>query len=263
MKKILKTIYKLTPLPRKTKIRIRNFIIGTAENDADYLHSDVPLSTITSNQNILKYLSDNFNKEGIRVLEVGSREVTGPSHIRKIFDKAEYIGFDYYPGKNVDVVGDAHKLSEYFKDDEKFDLIVSFACFEHFAMPWIVAPEIAKILKVGGTLFVETHFSYKSHERPWHFFQFSDIALKVLFSDALGFECIEAGMSNPMVGRFSLLAEEYLRNVPITGLYCHSGYLGKKIKDVNNFNWDDVSLDSVVEGTKYPEPEKQTHKRGI
>jgi hypothetical protein len=34
---------------------------------------------------------------------------------------------------------------------------------------------------VGGVLFVETHFSFSSHERPWHFFQFSDMALRVLF----------------------------------------------------------------------------------
>jgi hypothetical protein len=71
-------------------------------------------------------------------------------------------------------------------------------------MPWIVATEIAKLLKVGGVVFVETHFSFSSHERPWHFFQFSDMALKTLFSSALGFECIEAGMSNPLVGRFSI-----------------------------------------------------------
>jgi hypothetical protein len=62
-------------------------------------------------------------------------------------------------------------------------------------MPWLVATEIAKLLKVGGVLFVETHFSFSSHERPWHFFQFSDMALRVLFSPALGMECIEAGMS--------------------------------------------------------------------
>ena len=30
------------------------------------------------------------------------------------FNKSEYIGFDYYAGDNVDVVGDAHKLSSYF-----------------------------------------------------------------------------------------------------------------------------------------------------
>jgi SAM-dependent methyltransferase len=154
----------------------------------------------------------------------------------------------------VDVVGDAHRLTSYFGVDEKFDIIYSSACFEHFAMPWVVATEIAKLLKVGGIVFVETHFSFSSHERPWHFFQFSDMALRTLFSGALGFECIESGMSNPMIGRFSSLADEDLRYHPIPGLFCHSEYLGKKVRDVKTFDWSRVNLSEVVGETKYPEP---------
>ena len=192
---------------------------------------------------------------GVRILEIGSREVTGGRNRNKLLN-ADYVGFDYYAGNNVDVVGDVHKLSSYFKEDEKFDIIFSSACFEHFAMPWIVATEIAKMLKVGGILMIETHFSFSSHERPWHFFQFSDMALKCLFSKALGFECIEAGMSNPIVGRFSSLADNYLRNKPVGGLYCHSEYLGKKINNVINFDWNNVNLNDVIGTMKYPEPNK-------
>ena len=72
-------------------------------------------------------------------------------------------------GPNVDIVGDAHRLSSYFDEAEPFDLIYSSAVFEHLAMPWVVAGEIAKLLKVGGCVFVETHFSFTSHERSWHF----------------------------------------------------------------------------------------------
>jgi SAM-dependent methyltransferase len=222
--------------------------------DKTFLAADVPMSRIVSHKQWQTYLHDVGNKPGMRILEVGSREVTGESVARKKFDRAIYIGFDYYPGANVDVVGDAHKLSSYFKTEDKFDIIYSSACFEHFAMPWIVATEIAKLLKVGGLVFIETHFSYSSHERPWHFFQFSDMALRVLFSKALGFECIEAGMSNPVIGRFSSLADEYLKNKPVPGLYCHSEYLGKKVSDVNDFDWGAVDLHSVVGGTTYPEP---------
>jgi hypothetical protein len=121
-------------------------------------------------------------------------------------------------------------------------------------MPWIVATEIAKLLKLGGLVFVETHFSFKSHERPWHFFQFTDMALKTLFSKALGFECIEAGVSNPIVGRFSSLADKYLKNKPVQGLYCHTEYLGKKVKDVKDFDWSRVNLIDVVGDTRYPQP---------
>ncbi len=167
------------------------------------------------------------------------------------------MGFDYYPGANVDVVGDAHRLLDYFDPEEPFDLIFSAAVFEHLAMPWIVAEQIARLLKVGGHVFIETHFSYSSHERPWHFFQFSDMALRVLFSPALGFECVESGVSNPLIGRFSSLADGYLRNQRVSGIYCHTEYLGRKTHGVPNFRWDDVPLNVVVGGTAYPPPRTQ------
>jgi ubiquinone/menaquinone biosynthesis C-methylase UbiE len=225
------------------------------KSDAKQLDPNVPLAKVASHSNYLRHLADIGNKEGMRILEIGSREVTGASDARKRFAKAEYVGFDYYPGPNVDVVGDAHKLSEYFKD-QKFDVIYTSACFEHFAMPWIVATEISKLLRVGGILFVETHFSFSSHERPWHFFQFSDMALRVLFSPALGIECIEAGMSNPIIGRFSSLADEYLRFRRVPALYCHSEFLGRKVREIEDFSWASVDLQQVVGETTYPEPAK-------
>jgi hypothetical protein len=221
--------------------------------DRAYLDPDVPMSTVAAHGNCLQYLAEIGNHPGIRILEIGSREVTGRSDARQRFAYAEYVGFDYYPGPNVDVVGDAHRLSQYF-GPAQFDIIYSSAAFEHFAMPWLVAVEIAKLLKVGGTLFVETHFSFSSHERPWHFFQFTDMALRVLFSPALGIECIEAGASNPIVGRFSAFADDYLKCRPVKGLYCHSEFLGRKIREVDRFDWSEVDLDDVVEGTQYPPP---------
>ena len=221
--------------------------------DHRYLDPKVPLATFASHQHHMRHLAEVGNHHGKKILEIGSREVTGKSIAKELFAKAHYTGFDYYPGDNVDVVGDAHKLSEYFPP-ESFDVIFSRACFDHFAMPWLVAEEMIKLLKTGGFLFVETHFSYASHERPWHFFQFSDMGLRALFPPAFGMECLEAGMSNPMIGRFSRLADDYLRFRPIPGLYCHSEYLGRKISKVATFDWRSLSLAEVVQGTHYPEP---------
>ena len=240
---------------RKALIAAYRKFIGLFGSFADhkYLDPNVPISKLVGHSNYLQYLTDIGNHKGIKVLEIGSREVTGKSDARKRFSNAEYVGFDYYPGPNVDVVGDAHKLSQYF-GNERFDIIYSSAVFEHFAMPWLVATEITKLLKIGGIIFVETHFSFSSHERPWHFFQFSDMALRVLFSPALGIECIEAGASNPIVGRFSSLADDYLKFRPVAGLYCHSEFLGRKIRDVNQFDWRDVSIEEVLGRTRYPLP---------
>jgi len=235
------------------------FFISKLESvfDKAYLIDDVPLSKQINPERWAEYVTSNVksqNGKKLRVLEIGSREVTGPSKMREKFSDAEYVGFDYYAARNVDVVGDVHRLSSYFEGKEKFDIIYTVACFEHFAMPWVVALEISKMLKVGGVVSIHTHFSFGAHERPWNFFQFSDMGLRVLFSSSMGFECIDAGMSNPMVGRYSRLADKQLRNVPVRGLYCGSEYLGRKVRDEKDFDWNKVSVGDIVSGTTYPSP---------
>jgi len=213
----------------------------------------VPSPQIVKYENWRNYLVEKMNVDGFDILEIGSREITQTSTLRHDFDKANYVGFDYKDGNNVDVVGDAHKLTSYFKKNKKFDLIFSSATFEHFDRPWLVAEEIANLLTIGGFLFVETHFSYRTHERPWHFFLFSDMALRSLFSRKLGFEVIDCGMYNPIVGRFSALADVSLHGKRIAGMYCHSSFFGKKIEHINDFNWRDISTSDIVNSVDYPQ----------
>ena len=199
------------------------------------------------------FLSTAFNKKGMRILEIGSRNVTGANR-RSNFAEADYVGFDFYAGENVDVVGDAHKLSSYFVGQERFDLVFSSAVFEHLHMPWVAATEVQKVLKVGGHVFIETHFSYSSHERPWHFFQCSDMGLRALFNESLGFDLVDSGMSNPISGYFAHDADRYLRHQPVIELYCHSEILCRKRCEVDDFSWSAVDIDGVVEGSRYPAP---------
>lgn len=217
------------------------------------IKNDTPKPEYVSHSDWAEYLSKTFNKKGMRILELGSRNVTG-SNFRGLFCNAEYVGFDFYAGENVDVVGDAHKLSTYFKEEDKFDLVFSSAVFEHLHMPWVAAMEIQKVLKVGGFVFIETHFSFSSHERPWHFFQFSDMGLRALFNNSLGFDLIDSGMSNPMTGYFSHNAAPRLKYRPVLELYCHSEILCKKRCEVERFQWDNVTMDGIVEGARYPAP---------
>lgn len=205
----------------------------------------------------IKYLSKKYNFEDKKILEIGSRNVT-QTNLRKYFNKAEYVGFDFYEGENVDIVGDAHKLSEYFQNEE-FDLIFSSAVLEHLMMPWIVAEEINKILKIGGNVFIETHFSFSSHERPWNFFQFSDLGLKILFNECLGFRHIESGMSNPIQGFFNYKSISQLRFSPVNELYCHSEILCEKIKNMeNNYSWNGDTLQKLSRLSSYP---NKNHKK--
>lgn len=236
------------------EMQLNNMGIGNYRIGADLYNSlEVPMDMEISHDNWHFYLQKKFNKKGIDILEIGSRNVTG-TNLRNMFTKANYIGFDYYQGENVDVVGDAHKLSQYF--DKKFDLIFSSAVFEHLAMPWKVSVEITRLLKLHGCVFIETHYSYSSHERPWHFFQFSENALDVLFPEKFGMRCLKKGCCNLMEGRFSEYASEYLVGRKVNGLYCHSEYLGEKVVEVEELSWDNIGLVDVAKSTEYPKPVK-------
>jgi SAM-dependent methyltransferase len=204
--------------------------------------------------NLFHHLGTFANHGGFRILEVGSRAVVSNSLWKGSVPESDYVGFDVLPGENVDVVGDAHKLSEYF-EPESFDAVISLAVFEHLAMPWIVVEEITKLLKVGGLVLIETHFSYGEHELPWHFFQFNKTALECLFNPGLGYEIVDSGLDNPMVGRYAIDAADYLEGRAIRDLYAHSAIIAKKVKTVSFPSGPDIwrsTYDDVVRETMYP-----------
>ena len=110
---------RIAKIPMRNRILFATYrtfmrLFGSAF-DHRYLDSHVPLSRIASHKNHMRYLSDVGNHTGKSILEIGSREVTGKSMAKELFSDARYVGFDYYPGNNVDIVGDAHRLSEYLR----------------------------------------------------------------------------------------------------------------------------------------------------
>lgn len=200
--------------------------------------------------------SDLVNQNHLSVLEIGSRIVSpGSASKRSLFPGSKsYTGFDYYPDSNTDVVGDAHKLSQYF-ENKIFDAIFSFSVFEHLAMPWIVAAEIGKILAVGGVSYHSSHLAWPLHEQPWDFWRFTDEGFKVLFPPALGFEVIKAGVFAPLRMHLDQVAypQEFLATYPGFG---GVAILVKKVREVDyeRFRWD-LTLDDVLDtSSHYPKP---------
>lgn len=228
-------------------------IVGSpSPKDRQYykLHASEPM---TAEAALAKYTNINSAK----VLEIGSRNAGGNGfRWEGLVDRKNYVGFDIHPGENVDIVGDAHRLSEYF-EEETFDAIVCMAVFEHLAMPWIVAEEITKALKPNGLVLIFTHFSYGEHSLPWHFFQFNTKGLETLFNSKLGFEVITSYKKFPMVGRFGFDCPGHLKGKPIQGLYCSSHIIARKINQTKEYKWDSSfdwrsCLDTVYGPTQYP-----------
>jgi len=130
------------------------------------------------------------------ILELGSRARSGISRRHLLKPHLNYVGIDILAGENVDVVGDAHQLSHHFAP-QTFDAIFNISVFEHLIMPWKVAIEMNKVLKIGGFAMIGTHQTWGLHDTPWDFWRFSDQAWRGIFNRYTGFDIITAQLGEP------------------------------------------------------------------
>jgi SAM-dependent methyltransferase len=83
-----------------------------------------------------------------RVLNIGSKNV----RLGK-----QCTNFDIVDGPEVDVVGDAHKLTEYFAPDS-FDTVVLSAVLQYCAEPRRVIEQAWRVLRPNGLLLIDAPF---------------------------------------------------------------------------------------------------------
>ena len=125
---------------------------------------------------------------GAKVLDLGGRD-RQKVDVSRNFPGVDFTVLDIVPSENVDVVGDAHELSKFFPKNT-FDYILSLSVFEHLAMPWKVATEMNKVLKMGGMALVQAPQSCGMHDLPWDFWRFSDAAWSTIFNERTGFRVV-------------------------------------------------------------------------
>lgn len=251
-------------IPRKARHECTFGCTIKEENSSRHIEKNITLEGkapssaegVNDGSNIFNEFVEYVNDNRLRVLEIGSRVVSPRSRSkRELFpNAASYVGFDYYPDANTDVVGDAHELSKYFPG-QKFDAIFSLVVLEHIAMPWILAREISKLLDIGGvTCHVSVH-SWALHETPWDFWRFSDEGLKVLFSPPLGFETIKAGLFEPVrlyMDSDNPLQEYMVRDPGFAGCCIYARKVSEC--DFDKLNWGTSIKDVLGPGHFYPEP---------
>ncbi|MGY6129092.1 class I SAM-dependent methyltransferase (plasmid) [Paraburkholderia strydomiana] len=132
------------------------------------------------------------SKANHKVLEIGSRARSGNTNRHLVHPEVDYYGLDIAEGPNVDIVGDAHHLSRHVRG-QIFDTIFSVSVFEHLLMPWMVALEMNKVLRIGGLAYIQSHHAFPLHDQPWDFWRFSKDAWNGLFNAHTGFEIVDTG----------------------------------------------------------------------
>jgi hypothetical protein len=165
-----------------------------------HLTLDCPASRFSAGsdqkfQAMTQSFRDEVAREGGSLLEIGSRARSGNSYRGWFPETIRYVGMDIVDGVDVDLVGDAHRLSRVVK--EKFDFIFSIAVFEHLAMPWKVALEMNAVLNDGGRALIISHNAWPLHETPWDFWRFSKEAWNALFNAHTGFRVESAEYQYP------------------------------------------------------------------
>jgi ubiquinone/menaquinone biosynthesis C-methylase UbiE len=144
-------------------------------------------------------LIDRFFREMVpaltsgHVVEIGSRTRSDISRRDLILLHLKYTGFDIIEGNNVDIVGDAHRLTKYFKK-RSVDMIYSMSVFEHFAMPWKAVIEMNKVMKKNGIMMHTSHQTWPLHELPWDYWRYSEYSWYSLFNKKTGFEILDVKM---------------------------------------------------------------------
>ena len=182
-----------------------------------------------------------------RILDIGGRDRSQRTY-KEFFPNAEYVVVDIVDGENVDVVADAHNLSSVF-ENSSFDIVFSTFVFEHLLMPWKVALEINKILRVGGSLWVQSHQTLGLHDFPWDYWRFSSESWASLFNQNTGFEIVETISDHEMYIIPFLTRKEMFDAEKAAG-YELSAVHAVKICD-SSLAWDS-SLGDLV-STQYPE----------
>jgi SAM-dependent methyltransferase len=182
-----------------------------------------------------------------RVLDIGGRD-RSKMDLSSQFSVKEYVVLDILPGSNVDIVADAHEMSRVL-EPESFDYVISLSVFEHILMPWKVAIEINRVLKLGGLAWISTHQTIGMHDNPWDFWRFSDTSWDALFNKSTGFRIVDRVMDYeefilPFVIRESKLDSEKTAGFEL------SAVIVEKI-GTTALDWP-VSLESVIQ-TWYPQ----------
>ncbi len=134
------------------------------------------------------------------VLAVGIRSTTLEVLRTRLamFGGREVIGFDIHEGLGVDIVGDAHRLGEYFLANH-FAVVYSTSVLEHLSMPWLFAAASAGVLMPGGLAVHKAPWAWPTHAEPNDFWRLSVDGLGQLFTHELGFRIIAAGETGAAV----------------------------------------------------------------
>ena len=124
-----------------------------------------------------KFFSRYVTVSPVSILEIGSYNVNGTL---KDFqpEGAKWVGVDIENGPGVDLVIDDTSALPF--EDSSFDYVVASSVFEHDPTFWSTFSEMVRVLKNGGSIYINSPSNGMIHRYPIDVFRFYPDAGKAL-----------------------------------------------------------------------------------
>lgn len=119
-----------------------------------------------------------------------------------------------HKNEHVDVECDLTKKLPF--DECSFDTVIMSSVLEHIPEPALLWAEIARILKPGGRILMDTPFYYPLHEIPYDFYRYSSYALR-RFAESHGLEVLQLKAIGGSPEILADIVAKHLQFVPVVG----------------------------------------------
>lgn len=123
-------------------------------------------------------------------LEIGARGPVSAATRQQREGEWIYLACDYTPDDNIDLVADAHLLSDFIPQGT-VQVIYSDTVMEHILSPLQVILEANKVLQDGGLFIVRVPTTWPLHAEPWDYWRYSINVWKGLLNANTGFEILD------------------------------------------------------------------------
>lgn len=112
-----------------------------------------------------------------KTLDIGC----GNDQYGELFPNRTTLDIEARPGVKVDIIADAHNLSQI--KDNSFGVVLCTEVLEHLHTPSQAIAEFHRILKPGGLLLLSTRFIFPIHDAPGDYYRFTKYGLRYLLRE--------------------------------------------------------------------------------